>query len=95
MVIYLRHPQHGNKVAICHTEAEYDEKNGWERYNLGMLLTPSEAAPVVLAQIDAPKLGEVEIDVLRELWTEKFGKAPHHKKSAATLRKELEDGNCR
>lgn len=93
MVIYLRHPQHGQKVAICHMEAEYDEKNGWVRYNPDTLLTPNEAAPIIEAENLPPKLEEVEIDVLRELWTEKFGKAPHHKKSAATLRKELEDDN--
>ena len=40
MVIYLRHPIHGNKVAIADAEADADEKNGWERYELGALLTP-------------------------------------------------------
>ena len=35
MVIYLRHPVHGNKVATMDAEAEADEKNGWERYELG------------------------------------------------------------
>ena len=40
MVIYLRHPEHGNKVAIAEAEAAYDEKNGWERYDAGTLLTP-------------------------------------------------------
>jgi hypothetical protein len=35
MVIYLRHPVHGNKVAIAEAEAESDEKNGWERFELG------------------------------------------------------------
>ena len=39
MVIYLRHPIHGNKVAIADAEADADEKNGWERYELGTLLT--------------------------------------------------------
>lgn len=34
MVIYLRHPIHGTKVAISTAEAEQDERNGWERYNL-------------------------------------------------------------
>ena len=40
MVIYMRHPVHGSKVAIAEAEAEADEKNGWERYELGALLTP-------------------------------------------------------
>jgi hypothetical protein len=34
-IIYLRHPRHGEKVAISDLEAEYDEQNGWTRYNLG------------------------------------------------------------
>lgn len=44
MVIYLKHPKHGTKVAICDMEAVADEKNGWVRYTLD---TPVEAAPVV------------------------------------------------
>ena len=40
MVIYLRHPIHGNKVGIADAEADADEKNGWEGYELGRLLTP-------------------------------------------------------
>lgn len=96
MVIYLKHPQHGTKVAISDVEANQDMQNGWEVYNAGTLLTPKEAAPVVDAPIsEPPKQEDVEIEVLRELWAEKFGKAPHHKKSAASLRKELGNGECR
>ena len=40
MVIYLKHPVHGTKVAIADLEAEQDEKNGWVRY------TPGEQEPV-------------------------------------------------
>ena len=43
MVIYLRHPVHGTKVAIAEAEAKADEKEGWERYDAGALLTPSES----------------------------------------------------
>jgi hypothetical protein len=32
MTIYLKHPEHGTKVAIMEQEAEYDEQNGWVRY---------------------------------------------------------------
>lgn len=32
-VIYLRHPVHGAKIASLDLEAEYDEQNGWERYD--------------------------------------------------------------
>ena len=31
--IYLKHPIHGAKVATMEMEAEYDEQNGWVRYN--------------------------------------------------------------
>lgn len=37
--IYLKHPIHGAKVATMDLEAEYDEQNGWVRYN------PNEAEP--------------------------------------------------
>lgn len=33
-VIYLRHPQHGVKVATMDLEADHDEQNGWERFEL-------------------------------------------------------------
>jgi hypothetical protein len=31
-LIYLEHPDHGNKVATMEQEAEFDEQNGWVRY---------------------------------------------------------------
>ena len=33
-IIYLKHPDHGTKVATMEAEAEYDEANGWKRYEL-------------------------------------------------------------
>lgn len=88
-VIYMRHPIHGNKVAICDNEAEADEQNGWMRYNADTPLTQ------VVAEAAKPEHKDVEINVLREFWAERFGKAPHHKKKAETLRKELESGDSR
>ena len=44
MQIYLKHPQHGAKVAISDLEVEADVKNGWEIYNLDA--STQEAAPV-------------------------------------------------
>jgi hypothetical protein len=32
-VIYLSHPVHGAKVATMEAEANYDESNGWMRYD--------------------------------------------------------------
>ena len=46
MTIYLRHPVHGTKVANMDLEAEYDEQNGWERYNPDTPSAPEAAAPV-------------------------------------------------
>ena len=31
--IYMKHPIHGAKIATMEMEAEYDEQNGWMRYN--------------------------------------------------------------
>ena len=45
-VIYLRHPVHGSKVATLDIEAEYDEQNGWARYNPNTPSTDEDAAPV-------------------------------------------------
>ena len=33
-IIYLKHPIHGTKVATMDAEAEYEEAQGWERYDL-------------------------------------------------------------
>jgi hypothetical protein len=41
-IIYLKHPDHGTKVATMDAEAEHDEANGWKRYELD-----TQPAPVV------------------------------------------------
>jgi len=46
MLIYLQHPVHGTKVATMELEAEFDEQNGWERYNPDTPSAPEAAAPV-------------------------------------------------
>lgn len=45
MTIYLRHPVHGTKIANMAMEAEFDEQNGWERYNPDTPSAPEAAAP--------------------------------------------------
>ena len=58
-IIYLKHPVHGTKVANMEAEAEFDEQNGWTRYNIDTPSSvvevaepePAEAAP------EAPKRG--------------------------------------
>jgi hypothetical protein len=46
-LIYLRHPQHGEKIASMELEAESDEQNGWTRYTID---TPTETVEVVEEQ---------------------------------------------
>lgn len=52
--IYLRHPVHGDKVAVLEQEAAADEKNGWVRYTVSEPPTPVEVevpdVPNFLAQ---------------------------------------------
>lgn len=45
-IIHLQHPVHGTKIANMEMEAEFDEQNGWERYNPDTPSAPevSEAA---------------------------------------------------
>ena len=45
-IIYLRHPVHGAKIATIEMEAEYDERNGWERYTPGVEDEQDVAQPV-------------------------------------------------
>lgn len=42
MNIYLRHPVHGTKIAMIDLEADFDEQNGWVRYNNETLLDTEE-----------------------------------------------------
>lgn len=83
MVIYLRHPRHGTKVAVSNEEAVADEKNGWTRYQAGALLTPEEPAPENKAEFS-------EDEDLRARYVIKFGAPPHHRKTLDTIRRELE-----
>lgn len=52
MVIYMRHAQHGTKVATSEDEALHDEAVGWQRYRLGHTLDikPTEG-PIVAAEV--------------------------------------------
>jgi hypothetical protein len=43
-LIYLKHPQHGTKIATMEMEADFDETNGWVRYNPD---TPSDSEEAV------------------------------------------------
>ena len=56
MTIYLRHPEHGAKVATLEQEAEYDEQNGWVRYTHD---TPSISVEVETVEESAEEAAPV------------------------------------
>ena len=49
-MIYLRHPKHGLKIATMEMEAQYDEMNGWVRFD------PDEPADDVMDAIEPEPL---------------------------------------
>jgi hypothetical protein len=54
-IIYLSHPEHGEKIANMEQEAENDEQNGWTRYTVD---TPTPVVEVVEEQLN-PVVEEV------------------------------------
>jgi len=65
MTIYLKHPVHGTKIATMDLEAENDEQNGWERYNVD---TPALSAEVVeIAEEPAIEMVAEEAPVVNTL----------------------------
>ncbi len=62
--IYLKHPIHGAKVATMELEAEYDEQNGWVRYN------PNELQPVA----EIPSFLQATEEPVNELAAPKKGR---------------------
>lgn len=89
-VIYLDHPKHGSKVACMEDEAKADEEKGWVRRKVAALLQPAAPAAAHVNTLIRTDADADELESLRLRWTAKFGSKPHHKKSAATLRAELE-----
>ena len=45
----MKHPIHGTKVATMDAEAEHDEANGWERYDLDTQLELVEEVEEAIA----------------------------------------------
>ena len=60
MVIYLKHPVHGAKVATLDLEAEADEKNGWVRYNPNTPSDSEEAVNTLVVKRKYTRKGETE-----------------------------------
>ena len=62
MTIYLKHPNHGTKVAISSMEADLDEQNGWTRYTVD---TPTYEVEVVEEPVDEPVAVEDVVNTLK------------------------------
>ncbi len=56
-VIYMRHEQHGTKVAIAEAEARADEIRGWVRYTLDDPSDPGEELPEFLNSLTPKRRG--------------------------------------
>jgi hypothetical protein len=56
-IIYLKHPIHGTKVATMDAEAEYDEAQGWERYEL---VTQPEIVDEMVEELIAAPVNTLE-----------------------------------
>ena len=59
-IIYMKHPIHGTKVATMDAEAEYDEANGWERYELDTQPEVEEVAQEVAQEVIAAPVNTLE-----------------------------------
>lgn len=57
-IIYLKHPDHGTKVATMEQEAEFDEQNGWKRYNLD---TQPEVVEELVEEVIAAPVNALEV----------------------------------
>ena len=57
-IIYLKHPVHGTKVATMDAEAEYDESNGWTRYELD---TQPKIVEEVVEEVIAAPVNTLEV----------------------------------
>jgi hypothetical protein len=57
-IIYLKHPIHGTKVATMDAEAEYDESNGWTRYELD---TQPEIVEEIVKEVIAAPVNTLDV----------------------------------
>jgi hypothetical protein len=61
--IYLSHPVHGAKVATMELEAIEDEKNGWVRYSLDVVV--EEIVPIA-NELEVKRRGRPKLEVAAE-----------------------------
>ncbi len=88
MVIPMRHPVYGTKVAVAEQEAVNDEAAGWVRYT-----TLTVPAPLHVTVIESISIATTvsEHDALRQQYEAKFGTKPHHRMADATIAAALKD----
>ena len=48
--IYLMHYRHGTKIATMEMEAQYDEQNGWVRFDPDEMVAPADDLPEPTAE---------------------------------------------
>lgn len=71
-VIYLRHPDHGAKVAISDMEAENDMANGWEEFDP----TKPEIDFAPEADVIVEDIAPVEPEPVNELQSRRRARRP-------------------
>lgn len=57
MIIYMKHPQHGTKIANLEIEAVADEENGWVRYTLDDVRECEDATPEMVNYLEPKRRG--------------------------------------
>lgn len=75
--IYQMHEYHGRHIAYTPQEQRHNEQNGWKT------VTEEEFYEEIR--------GKQVLDELTGQYIDKFGKAPHHKMTADTIRKALSE----
>ena len=73
-VIYLRHPNHGAKVAISEMEAENDMQNGWEEFDPTVAVSESLSAAIASAPADVAVPDDKPTEVVNELQPRRRGR---------------------
>ena len=73
-VIYLRHPNHGAKVAISEMEAENDMQNGWEEFDPTVAVSESLSAAIAAAPADVAAPDDEPTEVVNELQPRRRGR---------------------
>ncbi len=86
-MIYLTHPGHGTHIAYTSQEVADCLANGWK--------IREEPKPVPPPVVEPPKAVSVPIPERPKTWVEKyiekFGREPHHRMLADTIKRAVEE----